>query len=213
MRILVTAAVAIAFVVLVPGQARAASCAPTLTWRGTVYYSGFGVRGVDLGARVGTGLQPYCPSTGPPAEGPPTRLELRRIRGVLPAVAVGLTRARRVYLADGYVIESPLHPLHRFLGGSPSIGSPSEPRGSCGAAFRRTGRVTSTPPNAIRVGRAQYFVDARTVFSGRVTRHGIPYLGRGMRVGLSAVRCQASGGRSKLVALRFWRVTGAGLTG
>lgn len=197
-------------VVMVPADAKASSCAPTLTWRGTVYHGGLSIRGIEFGPRVGTGLVPGCPSPGE-TPAPSTRVRLVRIAGVLPALAVGVRRERSVYLAEGYVIESPRHPLHRRIF---RRGSPSETRGwSCGAAFRRTGRVAHAPPGLLRIGRAQYFVDAETRFSGRVTRHGVPYLRRGMRVGLTAIRCTASGGRSKLVARLFWQLSGTALAG
>ena len=210
MRGLALVALSTALVAVAPADARATSCAPTLTWRGIVYHGGFSTRGVDFGPRVGTGLVPACPGPGePPA--PPTTVALLRLTAVRPALAIAPRRERRVYLAEGYVIESPRHPLHRTIF---RRGSPSETRGwSCGAAFPRTGRVTNAPPNVLRIGRAQYFVDAATRFGGRLTRHGVPYLGRGMRIRLTATRCTASGGRAKLVARSFSRVGGTGLAG
>ena len=185
------------------GPAHATVCVPTLTWRGVLYDGGFWYRGgVSLGSRVGTGLVPDCPSPGQPPQ-PPTPVALLRVDGVRPAIAVAARHDRGVYLAEGYVIQSRLHPLHRNVYGRHS---PNERRGwSCGAVFRRTGRVTGPPPNVVRVGRAHYFIDAGTHFSGRLTRHGVPYLGHGTRVTLTATRCTASGGRAKLVARSVWR--------
>jgi hypothetical protein len=57
-----------------------------------------------------------------------------------------------------------------------------------------------------------FFLDAETRFTG-LDRYGVPYLGRGTRVTLTATRCTASGGRWKLVARSFVRVGDATLAG
>ena len=126
-------------------------------------------------------------------------------------MALAVTSEPDVYLAEGYVIESPRHPLHRRIF---RYGGPSETRGwFCGAAFRRAGLVTHAPPNVLRISGVQYFVDAATRFRRGVTRFGVPYLGVGIRVGLTATRCTASGGRWKLVDRTFWRVGSTQLAG
>jgi hypothetical protein len=216
MRLAALLALAAALVALFPAEARATSCAPTLTWRGVLYSGGLRPRGVEVGSRVGTGLVPDCPGPGEEAE-PPTPVALLRVVGVRAAIAVVARHDRDVYLAEGFVIESPLHPLHRKLF---RRGSPDETRGwSCGATLRRTGRVTSAPPSSVRVafrrsGReASFFLDARTRFDDRLTRFRVPYLAVGTRVTLTATRCTASGGRWKLVARSFAPVAGATLAG
>ena len=194
-----------------PGGAAATSCAPTLTWRGVVYHGGFSGRGLGFGETVGTGLVPSCPSQGEPAA-PPEPVTLLRIRGVRPALAVAPRNERRPYIADGYVIESPRHPLHRMFF---PRGVPNETAGwSCARSFTRVGRVTHTPPNVFRVNGVQYFLDSRTVFGRRLMRHGVPYLGRGTRVGLEARRCSRRGHNGpKLVARRLWVPSCTPLTG
>lgn len=206
MRVALVLAVAAGIVALTAAEARATSCVPMLTWRGTVYDGSFQTRGVELGARIGTGLVPDCPDVGEEPD-PPTPVGVLRVVGVRPAIAVGARQDRSVYLAEGFVIESPRHPLHRKIF---RRGSPNETRGwSCGPAFRRVGRLRTVPPLIVgiafrRTGRAaQVFLDARTDFHERLARFGVPYLAAGTRVAVTATRCTASGGRWKLVARAF----------
>lgn len=216
MRAGVVAALAAMLFALAPADARATSCAPTLTWRGTLYGGGWGTRGVEFGRPIGTGYVPDCPNPGEKA-GPPSPVTLLRVTGVRPAIAVGTRHDRDLYLAEGFFVESRRHPLHRNVFGRRS---PNETRGwSCGPAFRRTGRVTSVPPLNLRVaygrtGRERhFFVDAQTRFDDRLTRLGVPYLSAGTRVSLTAKRCTASGGRWKLVARSFAPAGGSVLAG
>ena len=187
---------------------------PTLTWRGTLYSGGWGRLGLETGERIGTGYAPDCPSQGEEPE-PPQPVTLRRVVDVRPAIAVATADTRDVYLAGGFVIESPLHPLHRKIF---RRASPNETRGwSCGPLFRRLGRVTSAPPHNVRIrhrsgGERLYFIDARTAFDAGLMRSGVPFLRRGMQVGVVGTRCTASGGRSKLVA-RSFASAGAQLAG
>jgi hypothetical protein len=206
MRLTAVAGLAAALVALAPVDAGATSCIPTLTWRGTLYSGGFGPRGVDFGSRIGTGYVPDCPGPGEEPR-PPEPVALLRVAGVRPSIAVGARHDRGLYLAAGFFIESPRHPLHRTIF---RRGSPNETRGwSCGQAFRRTGRVTSAPPLNLRVRyrgtrrEGHFFVDAQTRFAPALTRFGVPFLATGTRVRLTAVRCTASGGRWKLVARSF----------
>jgi hypothetical protein len=216
MRVAGLLALAAALVALAPAEARATSCEPRLTWRGALYIGGFNARGVDFGSRVGTGLVPDCADTGGEPE-PPTPIALLRVAGVRPAIAVGTKPDRALYLAEGFVIESPRHPLHRKLF---RRGSPNETRGwTCRPAFARVGRIRTPPPFSVsiafrRSGRtAQVFVDARTQFDDRLSRFGVPYLAVGTRVRATLTRCTRSRGRSKLVARAFAPVRGATLAG
>ncbi len=109
MRLAAVLALAAALVALFPAEARATSCAPTLTWRGVLYSGGLRPRGVEVGSRVGTGFVPDCPGPDEDAE-PPTPVALLRVVGVRAAIAVVARHDRDVYLAEGFVIESPLHP-------------------------------------------------------------------------------------------------------
>ena len=206
MRFALVLALAGGIAALTAAEARATTCVPTLTWRGTVYDGSFQVRGVELGARIGTGLIPDCPMPGEEPD-PPTPVGVLRVVGVRPAIAVGGRHDRDVYLAAGFVIQSPRHPLHRKIF---RRGSPNETRGwSCGPAFRRVGRLRTAPESAVGIAfrgtgrRAQLFLDARTQFDERLARFGVPYLAPGMRVAVTATRCTASGGRWKLVARSF----------
>jgi hypothetical protein len=213
------AGVAAALLALAPADARASSCVPSLTWRGTLYSGGYGpgaVDAVEFGARIGTGYFPDCADTGG-EPGPPEPVGVTRIVGVRPAIAVGTTVDRDVYLAENFFVESPRHPLHRIVF---RRGAPDETRGwSCGRAFRRIGRVTAAPPAVLRITfrsrprGALFVVDAKTRFSKRLTRFGVPYLAEGTRVVVTATRCTASRGRSKLVARSFATVTDAALAG
>ena len=215
-RLGVVAALAAIFVGAMPADARAASCAATLTWRGTLYSGLWAPRGVEFGGRIGTGYVPDCPGPGEEPE-PPTPVTLLRVKGVRPAIAVATRHERSLYLAEGFIIESRRHPLHRAVF---RRGSPNETRGwSCGPLFRRTGQVTSAPPFNLRVayrrtGRlGHFFVDAETRFDDRLTRFGVPYLRVGTNVRLTARRCTASGGRWKLVTRSFAQPRTTGLSG
>jgi hypothetical protein len=198
-----------------PADAQAA-CGAVLKWRGVFYFGDFPTRGIKFGARVGTGQIPDCADTGEPP-GPSTPITLLRVAGVRPAIAVGTAPDRELYLRHGFVIQSPHHPLHEkiFRGRSPN-----ETRGwSCGREFRRAGRVASAPPLVVRIRyrgtrrQPQLFVDARTRFSDRLTRFGVPFLGIGARVTVVATRCTASGGRSKVVVRFFGAVAETTLAG
>ena len=205
MRVVALAALAGALLALASAESHATSCAPILTWRGTVYSGGFTTRGLEFGLRIGTAYVPDCPNPGE-KEGPPTPVTLLRVVGIRPAIAVGTRHDREPYLAEGFFIESPRHPLHRKIFGRRS---PDETRGwSCGTRFRRSGRVTSAPPFNLRIAyrnrrQADFFVDANTDFSTHLTRFGVPYLAVETRVTVIATRCTASGGRWKLVARSF----------
>ena len=178
-----------------------------MEWKGREYSGGFPTRGVEFGRTIGTAVEPFC---GMPGEEPaePSTLTVRRIKGVRPAIAVGVREYGGTWLAHGYVIESPRHPLHRTVFRRDT--RPNETRGwTCGATFTRRGRIAQEPPYVlrIRIGRARpdFFVDANTSFVG-LDRLGVPYLGRGTRVKLTATRCTASGGRSKRVIRSLQRV-------
>jgi hypothetical protein len=202
MRVAALIVLTTAVAALAPGDAQAA-CGAVLKWRGALYFGDFPTRAIKFGARVGTGQIPDCADTGEPP-GPATPVTLLRVSGVRPAIAVGTAPDRDLYLRHGFVIQSPRHPLHAKIF---RRGSPNETRGwSCGPEFRRAGRVTSAPPLNLRIRyrrtqqQPQFFVDANTRFSDRLTRFGVPFLAIGARVTVKATRCTASKGRSKLVA-------------
>ncbi len=217
MRVAVLVAFAAVVAALVPAEARATSCAPVITWRGVLYLGSFPPRGVDLGARIGTGFIPDCADVGGQEPGPPEPVGVLRVVGVRPAIAITGRHDRQLYLAEGFLIKSPRHPLHRMVY---RRSSPNESRGwTCGPDFRRAGRIKTPPPFTVsiafrRTGRtAQVFLDARTRFDERLLRFGVPYLGVGTRVRATLTRCTRSGGRSKLVARALAPVRSAALTG
>lgn len=112
------------------------SCAEAVEWDGVRYVSVGPVRDApEPGAALGEGEIPDCEAGGrcaPPGES----VEVVRLKGVDPSVAVGARNG--VYLAPGTLPELPDHPLHDAVYGSRT--SPSY-RERCGEPFVFTGEV------------------------------------------------------------------------
>lgn len=197
-----------------PGRAAgggAASCVPLLEWQGATYLGGQPGK-VELGESLGEATEPGCADTGG-AEPSASEVEVFAIEGVDPAVAFA-TRPDFVFLAEGYVLESPAHPLHELVF---EQDEPDERRGwRCGrpvtvearasgpATYGLIFRVTDVAGGGaiFRAARdVEISLDAETQFAG-LNRHGVPYVAEGDRFRLTASSC-SRGERQKLVADRL----------
>lgn len=142
-----------------------------------------------------------------------TPVELVRMRGVPPAITVGLRgQPRWVYLAPGYFPELPTHPLHRALYGRSSRRDATRGR-RCSRLLLARGQVRSTPgPSFAFILRHQdgrelaLEVDARTRVNG-LKRAGQAYVRAGERIQVLGRRCAGGGYDPTLVVrrLRAWR--------
>jgi Family of unknown function (DUF6281) len=188
-----------------------ASCVPLLEWHDATYWGGQPGK-VKLGESLGEATEPGCADTGG-AEPAENEVEVFAIEGVDPAVAFA-TRPDFVFLAEGYVLESPAHPLHELIYGRE--GSPAPPEERCGnpataeatavesAAYGLIFRVTDVAGgDAVfrQTGEREVVFDAETAFSG-LKRNGVPYVAAGDRFELRARPCK-QGGEITLVADRL----------
>jgi hypothetical protein len=181
-------------------------CMARVTWRG-VDFASAGSRfkaPVAFGPRIGKAAIRACPGD------PVLPVRAMSIRGVAPDVAIGLEGnewPRSLWLAAGYIGESPRHPLHRAI-----YGSDREPDATagyrCEASRSLRARVAGAPQYQreplhviarhardtpfLTGGDADGLValDAHTRIDG-LTRHGIPYVHAGERVRLVVRACRA----------------------
>jgi hypothetical protein len=170
-------------------------CAGRFAWGG-VRYQGYGPPrvAVAVGEVLRRGEIRGC------ASAPPVPVRVVRLRGIDPSIAVGVradpgSASIGLFGRPGYVVESPLHPLHDavFLGPDKPVGV--EPGFRCGAPFTLRGRVAvPQSPGGIpltlrtRRGERQLSLHAATTFSG-ASRHGLPFVGAGLRVRVRTRRC------------------------
>jgi hypothetical protein len=187
-------------------QAFEGDCVARVTWRG-VDYASAGSRfkaPVAFGPRIGDAAIRACP------DDPVLPVSALSIRGVSLEVAIGLEGKewpRSLWLAAGYIGESPRHPLHRAIYGSDH--EPDETAGfRCEAPRALRARVAGAPQyqrDPLHVvarhardtpfltdGNADGLVtlDAHTRIAG-LTRHGVPYVEAGDRVRLVIRACRA----------------------
>jgi hypothetical protein len=198
-----------------PPVAPAASCLLSIHYR-DASYAGVDPR-YELPPRVGRSgraFLPPCPAPGQPIP-PPTPRDVYRLRGVHPAVAVTDTSGY-AYLAEGFFPQLPSHPLHRALFGRAPAPDETARRG-CFPARTVSGRVEAASAWGaslkLRVTRAPagfdpdgdgavgFVTDGRTRVEG-LRRLGLPFVGRGRHVTVSAVRCPSTSG-PHLVARRI----------
>lgn len=190
-------------------------CAAQLVWAGVSHQSSGELRQpLALGERLGRGRIPGC------GDDPGSEVNVAAIRGVDPSVAVGVEGGEWPYawLRPGYVPESPRHPLHGAI-----FGSPREPDAEagfrCGRPWTIRARALSTPahdlvpltvapedealrPILSRDGvRGVVTVDADTVFAG-FERDGIPFVQAGDRFALTLRECLGTEDEPGLNGLR-----------
>jgi hypothetical protein len=182
-------------------------CVSRITWDGTVYYGAKFPSRLPATLALGTGGRPTCGGANGGEAGASSTVEVRRLAGVEPRVAVAVQgEPDHAYLARGYFVQLPSHPLHQALSESERLRS--ELRGCANTrpiAFE--GTVHSSTGAAIAVSRggsdAFLFVDPYTRVRGLV-RDGLPYVAPGRRVAVEAVACLRPDGRlRKLVPRRI----------
>jgi hypothetical protein len=177
-------------------------CVAQLLWHGVPHQSSGDLQQpLVLGERLGKGRIPGC------GDDPGSEVNVAAIRGVDPSVAVGVEGGEWPYawLRPGYVPESPRHPLHGAI-----FGSPREPDAEagfrCGRPWTIRARALSTPAHdlvfltaaaedeafqpILHRGGVQGIVtvDADTVFAG-FERDGIPFVQAGDRFALTLREC------------------------
>jgi hypothetical protein len=162
---------------------------------------------LELGAALGPGVVLGC---GSEELGyyPDEDVEVRSVEGIDTAVSVAalLEDATRslVWVAPGYLIESPRHPLHEAL--APNWGyAEIADTFTCEGTFRSRARSLTTPgvgqPLEVKAvnpaveallvapgGNRAVSLDPRTEITG-FDRHGVPYVGEGDELMLVLSTC------------------------
>jgi hypothetical protein len=192
-------------------------CAARVTWNGRVYYGETFASLPPATLLLGTGGRPTCGGINGGEAGASSTVQVRRLIGVDPRVAVAVKgEPEHAYLAPGYFVQLPSHPLHRSL--PPRQRSRSELKGC--AATRRVelagtvrsstgaGIVRSSTGAGIGVargrGEAFLFVDSFTRLRG-LERYGLPYVAAGQHVAVDATACLWPGGRLRKLVPRLVR--------
>ena len=129
-----------------------ASCAAGVSFHDAFYQHRPAHNGVAQGAALNGGVLPGCNDTvvlGPDGQRlgvpePDVPVELQRIRGVSPKLAVARPGQPGVFLAPGTFPQLPRHPLHGTLYGSRRAPDAMKDR-VCGAPHRVTGFLPYTP--------------------------------------------------------------------
>lgn len=182
------------------------TCADRITWNGRVYFGQLFAKLPPATLVLGTGGRPTCSDANGGEAGASSTVEVRRMIGVDPRVAVAVKgEPDAAYMAPGYFVQLPSHPLHSAIEWKPR--SPNELTG-CAKTRPRQLRVSvrSTSGSTIGVtldGRETFlFVDAYTRFRG-LERNGLPYVAPGQHIAADAVECLSSGGRLRKVVPRL----------
>lgn len=191
------------------------SCAARITWHGAVYYGERFPSRLPATLALGTGGRPTCRDSNGGEAGASTAVEVRRLAGVDPRVAVAVRGEREVaYLAAGYFLELPSHPLHGAIEWSPrSLNELSGCARPLAMQVEGTIRYGPSPMLDVserdRVARRYVgsevllFVDAHTRVE-RLSRNGLPYVAQGAAVAVDAVGCLMRDGKlAKLVPRRI----------
>lgn len=190
-------------------------CTAQLVWNGVAHHSsGARVGPSLLGKPLGRGRIPGCGGDAA------YQVNVVRIRGASPQVAVGVEGNDWPYawLAPGYILESPLHPLHDSVFGSAE--KPDAEEGfNCGGMRAIRARALTTPAFDIQPltvetedNQLQSFllredvdgivtVDAHSVVSG-FERDGIPFLKAGDEFSLTVRECVGKATEAGLAGLR-----------
>jgi hypothetical protein len=188
--------------------ARPPTCAARVTWNGAVYY-GETFRSLPPATLIlGTGGRPTCGGINGGEAGASSTVQVRRLIGVDPRVAVAVNgEPEHAYLLRGYFVQLPSHPLHRSL--RPWQQSRSELEG-CAAKrpIELAGTVRSSTGAGIGItrgrGEAFLFVDPFTRVR-EMERNGLPYVAPGRRVAVDATACLWPGGRLRKFVPRLIR--------
>jgi uncharacterized protein DUF6281 len=193
-----------------PPRSAPAGCFFAVDWNGTAYY-GRSYALPPLGGELGTASAPACTDVLGGEAGASRLVEVRRIAGIVPTLAIAVKGdAAHAYLAAGYFVELPSHPLH--------VGSAGQPDALAGCAttgpLKLEGVVQRNAPSLVlRVSRrgslARRYVGSRAVLSidahtriERLSRGGLPFIGIGRRLAVDAVGCRDRGARSTRIVAR-----------
>ena len=208
-----TATIAASALAGAPGAV--ASCTPGVKLAGAFYQHAETRDGVAQGATLGGGVLPGCDDTvvlGPQgqrldAPEPDVPVELQRIRGVSPKLAVARPGQPGVFLAPGTFPQLPGHPLHRVLYGSRTAPDAMRDR-TCGPPHRVTGYLPYTPAAGggmtLRTATGidvPVVIDARTRVRGARRAAGQPIVAGGDALAVVGRRCSDPYERP-LVAMR-----------
>ena len=185
-------------------------CAFPLVWNEVRYVAGVGLPATsELGPSLGQGVVLGC---GSEELGyyPDEDVDVRSVQGVDPAVAVAAVlddpSEPNVWLAPGYLVESPRHPLHEAIAGSWGLEGfedfaceetfTTRARGPVDA--RLPGRGWRSRPTTLRSRlsssrlelTAAWLSTPETAISG-LERHGAPYVEEGDEFVLVVSTCEA----------------------
>lgn len=197
------------------GASAGGSCTARITWHGAVYYGERFPSRLPATLALGIGGRPTCKDSNGGEAGASTAVEVRRLAGVDPRVAVAVRGEREhAYLAAGYFLELPSHPLHGAIewsrrSSNELIGCARSPEMRIEGTIRYGPSPLLEVSGRDRVARryvgseALLFVDARTRVE-RLSRNGLPYVAQGTEVAVDAVGCLARDGTlAKLVPRRI----------
>jgi len=181
------------------------ACAARIMWNGRLYYGETFARLPPATLMLGTGGRPTCLDTNGGEAGASSTVEVRRMIGVDPRVGVAVEgEPEHAYLAVGYFVQLPSHPLHAGIEWTPR--SLNELTG-CAATRPLNIRVMVGSTNLATLtvpfdGRdTPLFVDAYTRIQG-LERNGLPYVAPGQRVDVRAVECLSPDGRLRKIVPR-----------
>jgi hypothetical protein len=190
-------------------------CVAPLMWNDVTYWSaGELEEALAVGKRLGRGVV-RCRGEGAP---PGRDVNVLRIDGVSPSVAVAIEGEPYAWLAPGYLPESPGHPLHGAIYGSPE--TPNAEAGfRCQSSTTIKARALTTPafdviPLEVEAEDEQMqafllredvdgivTLDASTVVTG-FERHGIPFVHTGDEFSLALSECEGKPTEPGLAGLR-----------
>lgn len=196
-------------------------CAYPLDWNDVRYHAGGELPGTsELGPDLGRGVVRGCGSEDL-GYYPDEDVEVRSVEGIDPAVAVAASTKDSpesfVWLAPGYLVESPRHPLHAAI--TKAFGLDGHEGFICGGSLTTEARALSTPrpgqpleveaedhevesllvaPGAQRL----VLIEADTAISG-LERHGVPFVKRGDEFVLVLRPCDGNENEPGLAGLRL----------
>ena len=194
----------------------AGSCAARITWHGAVYYGELFPSHLPATLTLGTGGRPTCRDSNGGEAGASSTVDVRRLAGVDPRVAVAVRGEPDVaYLAAGYFLQLPSHPLHGSIAWAPRslneligcrLTQPLRIEGATRYGPSLSLDVSKRDETARRYVRADevpLFVDGKTRVED-LERNGLPYVPAGTRVAVEAVGCLTRDGKlAKVVPRRI----------
>ena len=197
-------------------------CPFPLVWNGVRYEPGIDLPlSSKLGSEIGPGVVLGCGSEEM-GHYPDEDVDVRRIQGVAPSVAVAaqLEDAARplVWLAPGYLVASPRHPLHAAIVESWGLDDGHEGF-TCDESRATRARALSTPapgqPLEVEADDPEVealltapgtqrlvSVEPDTAVSG-LERHGVPYVEQGDEFALTVRACDGDESEPGLAGIRL----------